>query len=113
MADYSAELLDEVRQMRKLLELIAEPAVAQRDAGLRQELRRIVGRSKPKQQSVLLMNGKHRQSDIRSKTGINQGHLSTLVSRLSAAKLLIEGATLPNLAISIPENFFDNHAENN
>jgi DNA-binding MarR family transcriptional regulator len=111
MADYSAELLDEVRHMRKLLELIAEPAVAQRDAKLRQELGRIVGRSKPKQQSVLLMNGKHRQTDIQSKTGINKGHLSTLVSRLSAAELLTEGASLPNLVISIPENFFDIHAE--
>jgi hypothetical protein len=55
ITDESAQLiLDEVRHMRKLLELLAEPAIAKRDAKLRDELRRIVGASLKKQQAVFL-----------------------------------------------------------
>ena len=44
MNDQDAQvLLEEVRQIRKLLELLAEPAIAQRDAKLREELKKIVG----------------------------------------------------------------------
>jgi hypothetical protein len=57
-------LLEEVRQMRKLLELLAEPAIAQRDAKLRDELRTIVGSSTPKQESVLLMDGSRTQAQL-------------------------------------------------
>ena len=55
--EHAQILLEEVRQMRKLLELLAEPSIAQRDAKLRDELRKIVGSSLKKQQSVLLMDG--------------------------------------------------------
>ena len=111
MSEHSEELLDAVRDIRKLLELLAEPAIAQRDAKLRKELREIVGASKPKQKSVSLMNGKRTQAQIRAETSGNQGHLSTLVSKLSQAKLLTGDPKLPNLAISIAPNFFESDAE--
>lgn len=109
MTDLPAELLNQVREIRKLLELLAEPAIAQRDAKLREELKNIVGKSKPKQASALLMNGKHRQTDIQTKTGIQKGHLSTLVGRLKVANLLVGDPKFPTLAISLPVNFFENH----
>jgi hypothetical protein len=111
MGDQSAELLEAVRDIRKLLEILAEPAIAQRDAKLRKELRQIVGASKPGQMSVFLMNGKRTQKEIHSETFMNKGNLSTLVSKLSEAKLLIGDPKLPNLAISIPTNFFESDAE--
>ncbi len=111
MGDHSAEILEAIREIRKLLELLAEPAIAQRDAKLRKGLRKIVGSSKPKQKSIFLMNGKHTQSEIRAETSINQGNLSTLISKLTHEKLLKGEPKLPNLVISIPTNFFESDAE--
>lgn len=104
--DHAELLLGEVRQMRKLLELLAEPAIAQRDAKLRDELRNIVGSSSKKQQSVLLMDGSRSQKQIIAETSVNQGHLSTMVGRLESAGLLASGKKQPKLSISIPLNFF-------
>src|SRR5712692_206848 len=100
-------LLAEVRQMRKLLEVLAEPAIAQRDVKLRGELRKIVGSSPKKQQSVLLMDGSRTQTQIIAQTSVNKGHLSTMVGKLESARLLADGKKHPKLAISIPLNFFD------
>ena len=109
--DHARLLLEEVRQMRKLLEVLAEPAIAQRDAKLRDELRTIVGSSSKKQESVLLMDGSRTQAQIIAQTSINQGDLSTMVGRLENAGLLADGKKQPKLAISIPSNFFDANAE--
>jgi hypothetical protein len=103
-------LLAEVRQMRMLLELLAEPAIAQRDAKLRENLREIVGSSPKKQQSVFLMDGNRTQQQIIAQTSVNQGHLSTMVGKLESAGLLGEGRKRPKLTISIPPNFFDSNA---
>lgn len=105
------ELLAEVRQMRKLLELLAEPAIAQRDAKLRDELRRIVGSSQKKQQSVLLMDGSRTQAQIVAQTSVHQGDLSVMVGKLESAGLLVDGKKQPKLAISIPSSFFDANAK--
>jgi hypothetical protein len=103
------ELTELVRKIHGLLELLAEDKIAERDAKQRATLRRIVGTSEKKQKSVLLMNGTLTQKEIRGKTGVNQGHLSTMVGTLQKAKLL-EGHTItPKLVISIPANFFENH----
>jgi hypothetical protein len=104
------ELLNEIIEIRKLLELLAEPAIAQRDAKLRKELRELVGSSIPKHKSVFLMNGERTQAQIRGETSINQGYLSTLVTGLNKAKLLVGDPKLPKLAIAIPPNFFDSDA---
>src|SRR5690242_11647208 len=100
-------LLDEVRKMRKLLELLAEPAIAQRDAKLRDALREIVGSSAKKQQAVMLMNGTRTQAQIVTQTSVHQGDLSTMVGRFESAGLLLDGRKQPKLAIPIPSNFFD------
>lgn len=100
-------LISEVRRIRDLLELLAEPAVAQRDAKLRDELRRIVGASKRKQDSVLRMDGSQNQAGIASETKIHKGELSVMVGKLEQAGLLADGKKLPRLAISIPTDFFD------
>lgn len=93
--------------MRKLLELLAEPAIAQRDAKLRGELRQIVGSSAKKRQSVFLMDGSRTQKEIFAQTNVNQGNLSTMVGKLESAGLLADGKKQPRLAIAIPPNFFD------
>ncbi len=105
------ELLEAVLEIRNLLELLAEPAIALRDAKLRQELRKLVGTSEPKQKSVLLMNGERTQAQIRSETSVNQGHLSTLVSSMNKGKLLVGDPKLPKLAIAIPPNLFESNVE--
>jgi hypothetical protein len=104
------QLVEEVRQIRKLLELLAEPAIAQRDARLRGELRKIVGSSSKKQQSAFLMDGSMTQKQIVAKTAVNQGDLSVMVGKLESVGLLLDGKKLPRLAISIPSTFFDQDA---
>jgi hypothetical protein len=99
-------LLAETRQIRKLLELLAEPAIAQRDAKLRGELQKIVGSSRKKQESVFLMDGTRTQAQIVALTSVNKGNLSTRVGQLNAAGLLSDKKQ-PKLTISIPPNFFD------
>jgi hypothetical protein len=100
-------LVDEIRRIRQLLELIAEPAIAQRDAKLREELRRIVGASAKKRESVLLMDGSRTQTQIAVETSVHKGDLSTMVGKLDSGGLLVGDKKQPKLAISIPATFFD------
>jgi len=111
MPDINTELLDAIYEIRDLIRLMAEPAIAERDKKLRAELRRLVGNSSPKAKAVFLMDGTRTQAVIQKDTGFNQGHLSTLVKQLNANKLLAGDAKQPKLAISIPENFFEGEAE--
>lgn len=106
-----AEILAELRQVRVLLELLAEPAVAQRDSKYRVALREVVGGGVKKQQSALLMDGSRTQLQIRAQTSVDGGDLSKLVSKLETAGLLKGDKKQPKLVISIPSNFFDAHAE--
>jgi hypothetical protein len=108
MADTSAEILSAVCEIRELVRLMAEPQIAARDQKLRDELARIVGRSVPKQKSIMLMDGTRTQADIHKETGINIGQLSTLVKQLVASKLLVGEPKKAKLSISIPTNFFEN-----
>lgn len=102
-----AELLQAVNEIRDLIRLMAEPAIAARDKKFRDQLRQLVGNSKRKASSILLMDGSRTQTEIRNETAINQGDLSTLVKRLSEGKLLSGDGKRPKLAISIPGNFFE------
>jgi hypothetical protein len=106
MDEISKELLSAIHEIRDLVRLMAEPAIAERDRKLRSELRRIVGRSDRVAKSVLLMDGTRTQMDIHKEVGINNGQLSTIVKQLKDNKLL-SGDGKPKLAISIPANFFD------
>jgi hypothetical protein len=104
------ELLKAVHEIRDLVRLIAEPAIAERDKKLRAERRRLVGRSPKKSKAVFLMDGKRKQADIQRESGINQGDLSILVKQLRAAGLVTADAKQPELTISIPPNFFQDGA---
>lgn len=108
MSDSSDEMLRVLTEMRDLLRLLAEPAIAQRDKKLREALRTIAGSATGKKASaILLMDGKRHQAAIINECGINQGDLSVLVKKLKAAELLKGDPKQPELAISIPQNFFE------
>ena len=99
-----------LREMRDLLLVIAEPALAKRDERLRGDLLKIVGKSKPKAKAVLLMDGSRNQAAIKNQSGMHQGDVSTLVKAMRQASLLHKDEN-PKLVIAIPPNFFDAAAE--
>lgn len=111
MSDKYAEILSAMYEIRDLIRLMAEPAIAERDRKLRNDLRKIVGKSAPKARSVMVMDGTRTQRAIIDQTGINQGDLSALVKRLKQSKLISEDAKHPSLLISVPSNFFDKAGE--
>ena len=111
MSDYETEMLNEIKKISGLLELLAEDKIAQRDAKQRTALLEIVGTGATKQKSVFLMDGTRTQAEIRAETSVNQGNLSTMVGKLDKAKLLVGDTKKPKLAISIPLNFFESNAE--
>ena len=57
------------------------------------------------------MDGSRTQTEIHGATSVNKGNLSTMVGKLYDAKLLVGDTKKPNLAISIPPNFFENNAQ--
>jgi hypothetical protein len=103
--DEQTELL---REMRDLLRLLAEPALAERDKQRRASLLEIVGNSGRKAKVVLLMNGARTKADLHKESGMDQGDVSRLVSALRARELLKADDKHPELVISIPPNFFEN-----
>jgi hypothetical protein len=111
MVDANAELLSAIYEIRDLIRLMAEPAIAERDKKLRTELRRLVGNSGPKAKAVFLMDGTRTQATIQKDTGFNQGNLSTLVKQLKTSQLLVGDGKQPKLAISIPDNFFEGEVD--
>ncbi|MET3899447.1 succinyl-CoA synthetase alpha subunit [Devosia sp. UYZn731] len=113
MPDDASEVIELLQKIHGLLELLAEDKIAQRDAKQRAVLRQIAGASLPKQKSMLLMDGTRTQVEIRQVTSFNQGHLSTLVKTLQQAELLTGDPKKPNLAITIPPNFFESNADAN
>jgi|WetSurMetagenome_2_1015567.scaffolds.fasta_scaffold205416_2 hypothetical protein len=108
MSDNSEQMLLVLTEMRDLMRLIAEPAIAQRDKKYREELRAIAGNALGKKaKAIVLMDGTRKQTDIVKECGINAGDLSVLVKKLNAASLLVDDPKQPKLAISIPANFFE------
>jgi hypothetical protein len=86
MAEHADEILSAICEIRDLVRLLAEPAIAARDQKARNELRRIVGNSAAKAKAVVLMDGRRTQRAIHRETGINEGQLSTLVKQLNASE---------------------------
>lgn len=108
MSDPSVQMLSVLSEMRDLLRLIAEPAIAKRDKKLREALRGIAGTATGKKaKAILLMDGTRNQAGIANESGINPGDLSGLVKKLKAAGLLTADPKQPQLAISIPPSFFE------
>lgn len=110
--DEPSELLSAVREIRDLVRLLAEPAIAERDRKPRSDLKRIVGNSLQGAKAVLLMDGSRSQRTIHRETGMNEGNLSMLVKRLATANLLLGNGKNPQLAISVPANFFESKEKN-
>ena len=98
------ELLTEIRD---LLEVMAEPALAQRDAKRRSALRTIVGGSRKRAKAVLLMDGARPQSAIAKNSGIDKGDLSRLVKGLASEKLIASDEKHPRLVLKVPPTFFE------
>lgn len=97
-----------LREMRDLLRVMAEPALAERDRKLRASLLEVVGKSKQKGEAVLLMNGSRSQAELRKESGMDSGNLSRLVTALRGKQLIRADEKFPELVISIPPNFFEN-----
>lgn len=98
---------DLLREIRDLLLLIAEPALAKRDERLREALMKIVGKSKKKADAVVLMDGSKSQTEIQKSCGIDLGDLSRLTKALRAANLLEVNSKEPKLVMHLPPNMFD------
>jgi hypothetical protein len=97
------ELLTEIRD---LLQVIAEPMLAKRDARLRSTLRSVAGSGK-KAKAALLMDGSRSQTAIVKESGIDQGNLSRLVKTLAAAHLISADEKHPRLLVKVLPTFFD------
>lgn len=107
MSDQSAQMLSVLEEMRDLLRLLAEPAIAERDKKYREALRVLGGKAASKKaKAILLMDGKKTQTEIAKACGIDQGDLSNLVKKLKTTDLLADDPK-PRLVISIPVNFFE------
>ncbi|MET3899445.1 DNA-binding MarR family transcriptional regulator [Devosia sp. UYZn731] len=96
-----------LREIRDLLRLVAEPALAERDKKLRALLLQVVGASKLKAQAVLLMDGTRSQADIRKDLAIDKGALSRLVKALRETALIEPDDTHPKTVFPVPANFLE------
>lgn len=95
-----------LREIRDLLVLIAEPALAKRDESLRAALLELAGRGKAKRSAILLMDGARSRADICKESGIDQGDLSRLVKALRE-KNLIGPSDPPKIILALPPKFFE------
>lgn len=102
-----ADNIEILREIRDLLRLMAEPALAKRDEKFRTSLHQIIGKSKQKAEAVVLMDGTRSQAGIRSGCGIDDGNLSRLVKTLREAELIGPDDKHPRLMFPVPSNFAD------
>jgi len=98
------ELLTEIRD---LLRLMAEPALAERDKKLRSTLVEIVGKSRRKADAVLKMDGTRSQTEIKKDCGIDLGDLSRLVKALREKSLIGADDKHPKIVIPVPADFLE------
>ena len=98
------ELLTEIRD---LLLVLAEPALAKRDHKFRDALRKVVGKSEKSRAAVLLMNGTLAQAAIVKQVPIDQGQLSRLMKALASEALLAPDEKHPKLVVTISAAVFD------
>src|SRR5206468_11392796 len=92
-----------LREIRDLLLVMAEPALAKRDERLREALTEIGGKSKARAKAVLLMDGSRPQAVIKKESGIDAGNLSRTVKALRETNLIVKGDDKhPKLVITIP-----------
>ena len=75
--------LEVLTEIRDLLRVMAEPALAERDASLRAALRGIVGTSKKNAKAAFLMDGSRSRTVIAREVNIDSGNLSRFVKKLA------------------------------
>lgn len=92
-------------EIRDLLLLIAEPQIAERDKSVREQLRKIAGKSARNTKAILLMDGSRNQAAIAKEVPIDFGQLSKLVKNLANAKLIKPGSN-PEIVIPVTESIF-------
>jgi len=108
MTEKPERMMAVLEEMRDLLRIIAEPAIAERDKKSRDVLRLIAGSAQGKKaQAILRMDGTRTQAKIVEDCRISKGNLSELVKALRKSGLLCGDPKQPQLIISIPANFFD------
>ena len=106
--DEQTELL---REIRDLLFVMAGPTIAERDRTARDAIVSIVGKSAPKGQAVLLMDGTRSKAAIARETGVDAGDLSRLCKALKADGL-VSNDEKPKLKIKLPLDFFERERKN-
>lgn len=98
------ELLAEIRD---LLQVMAEPALAKRDEKLREAIRAVVGKSRKSAGAIRLMDGSCTQAVISKEAGIDPGQLNRLIKSLEKNALIDADEKHPKLRVKLPLNFFD------
>jgi DNA-binding MarR family transcriptional regulator len=98
------ELLTEIRD---LLQVMAEPALAKRDEKFREAIRTIVGKSQKSANAIMLMDGSRAQAAISKEAGIDPGQLNRLIKSLENNSLISADEKHPKLRVKLPLNFFD------
>jgi hypothetical protein len=102
------ELLAEIRD---LLRVMAEPALAKRDEKFRDAVRAVVGKSQKSASAIALMDGTRSQAAIAKQAGIDPGQLNRLIKALTNNALIGADEKLPKLRVKLPLNFFDGSKE--
>ncbi|MBK9239269.1 MAG: hypothetical protein IPL75_03185 [Acidobacteria bacterium] len=103
--------IDLLTEIRDLLQVMAEPALAQRDAKLRSSLRAVVGSGAKKAKAAQLMDGSRTRSQVAKESGMDDGNLSRLVKALSDAKLITDQKN-PKILVKVPYSFFSEDGSN-
>lgn len=96
-----------LREIRDLLLLLAEPALAERDKKLRGVLLQVVGKSKQRADAVILMDGTRSSANVAKSSGMDSGNMSRFVKALRDAKLIDSNVDQPKTVIPIPSNFLE------
>ena len=96
-----------LREIRDLLLLLAEPALAERDKKLRALLLQVVGKSAQKGDAVILMDGTRSQAAIGKSSGMNSGNLSRFVRTLREAEQIGADVDQPKTVFPVPSNFLE------
>ncbi len=102
------ELLSEIRD---LLQVMAEPALAKRDEKFREAIRTVVGKSQKSVSAIMLMDGSRSQAAISKEAGIDPGQLNRLIKLLEKNALIGADEKKPKLRVKLPLNFFNKHGE--
>lgn len=102
------ELLTEIRD---LLQVIAEPMLAQRDKRFRTGIRKAAGKSEKGRKAIVLMDGTRTQASIAKEVGIDHGNLNRLVKSLQKDGLCTQDGKHPKLLGKLPHGFFEGNGE--